>query len=247
MHGCGQREACERLHQSTPKTSGAGCSQRHFPAERAVLLPKTRRDREAVLGFPPTAPLPRPLCSVGKLKRKEDKFSYAHLHRLIPGVRQSSLPPTHHCCCAALEPLHSCTLRAAGWRTLHKPALIALTSTCQREGDGQSPWGTSQGHAGTGVFSTGVLNCGCSQPFAGPGPHSPPAGAARPGPHGLGCRGSPLPARPTTSRGGKGPRLLLPCLATRLMPCGASPPPLCLTRSSPPNTWGVFAQHHDHH
>lgn len=116
------------------------------------------------LGSPPPASSPRPRCSVGKLKRKEGEFSYTHLHRLIPGVRQSLLPPTHRRCCEALalEPLHPCPPCAAGRRNHHKPSLIALTGTCQKEGDGRSPWGTSQGHAGTEFVSTGALKCGCS-------------------------------------------------------------------------------------
>lgn len=123
-HGRG----CTRAHLKKPSAS---FSQGHFPDERTLLL-KARRDRERVLGFPSsTPPLPRPHCSVGKLK-KIDEFSYTHLCRLILQVRQSSfsLLPTHHLCYSALalEPLLPSPPAATGRGSHHKPTLIALTS-----------------------------------------------------------------------------------------------------------------------
>lgn len=122
-HGRG----CTREHL---KKRRASFSQGHFPDEETLLL-KTRRDRERVLGFPPTPPLPRPHCSIGKLK-KTDEFSYTHLCRLILQVRQSlfSLLPTHRLCCSAsaLEPLLASPRPATGWGRHRKPTLIALAS-----------------------------------------------------------------------------------------------------------------------
>lgn len=147
---------CKWLHQSTPKVLSTSCLWGHCCAGSTVWLLRTQSGRR-VPGLPPHRPLSWPSHAVGKLK-----VSYAHLCRLIPGVRQGLLPPTCFCYAAsALHPLHPQFLCCQ----VEKLWLREMLG--HEAGAGwwqQPPQGTTPEHAGAGFVPTGVLKCSWSQP-----------------------------------------------------------------------------------